>query len=220
MWQPTSDGSECRGSIPWGKPPLASPGPSPAPAREVQSARWAVCPRKVVAGWMRASAWNSVLFATKSVSQLTSIITPSFAPVQNTPCAVLTVELSGSAPGAVRQAVRTRVNIRLDGALAGRPARLLIDLCQAPGTQRLHCSVDVTLRLHQRLLAVHHPSASLIAQGLDSLRVDLDCCAGQGSTRGQTPLHARAATGVPHPASSSGGSAAPSQPSAWTPPAS
>ena len=137
-----------------------------------------------------ASSWNSVLFATKSVSQLTSIITPSFAPARNTPHGA--VGQSGSARGAVRQEVRTRVNVRLDGALAGRPARLLVDLCQAPGAKRLQCNGRVTLRLHQRLLAVHHTSAGLVAQSLDSLRVDLDCCAGQGSTRVKTPTHAHA----------------------------
>ena len=63
---------------------------------------------------------------------------------------------------------------------------------QALGAQSLHGNFSVALRLHQRLLAVHHASARLIAQGLDRLRVDLDCCAGQGSTQVKTPTCAGA----------------------------
>ena len=102
------------------------------------------------------------------------------------------VSESDSARWAIRQEKRTCVDVRLDHALAGRPARLLVDRRQALGAQSLRGSINVALRLHQRLLAVHHAGARLIAQGLDRLRVDLDCCAGQGSTRVKTPTRAGA----------------------------
>ena len=142
--------------------------------------------------WVRASAWKSGLFATKSVSQFTSTITPSFAPARCSrvsqsdarhPAGCSRVSQSDSARWAIRRGKRACVDVRLDDALAGRPARLLVDRRQALGAQSLHGNFSVALRLHQRLLAVHHAGARLIAQGLDRLRVDLDCCAGQGSTR-------------------------------------
>ena len=175
---------------------------------------------------MRASAWKSGLFATKSVSQFTSTITPSFAPARcgrvsqsdaRHPAGCSRVSQSDSARWAIRREKRTCVDVRLDDALAGRPARLLVDRRQALGAQSLHGNFSVALRLHQRLLAVHHASARLIAQGLDRLRVDLDCCAGQGSTRVKRQRVLVQAGCVPHPPSSTERCAAPSQPSASTP---
>ena len=66
------------------------------------------------------------------------------------------------------------VDVGLDGALGGLAAGELADLVAHLDAQDLDGLVDVAAGLLQGLLAVHHPRAGLLAQGLDVLGGDLD----------------------------------------------
>jgi hypothetical protein len=80
----------------------------------------------------------------------------------------------------VRHEIRFRVDLENcvttarvsdnDASLGGDPARLLVGLGLPCLAQKLGRGVDIAAGLHERLLAVHHPDASALAQLLDEGR--------------------------------------------------
>src|SRR5262249_37635756 len=63
-----------------------------------------------------------------------------------------------------------RMDVRPDGAVAGRTPRLLRGLGEAALAEKAQRLLEVAVRLAQRLLAVEQPGAGLLAQLLDALQ--------------------------------------------------
>src|SRR5580693_2025316 len=69
--------------------------------------------------------------------------------------------------------LRARVHVRLHRALRGRALAQILDFLALLHAQDLDRLLDVSLRLRQRLLAVHHPRARALAQRLHVFCADL-----------------------------------------------
>ncbi len=70
--------------------------------------------------------------------------------------------------------LRARVDVGLHGALGGDALAEVLDLLALLHAQDLDRLLDVAGGLGERLLAVHHPRARALAQGLHVFCCDLD----------------------------------------------
>src|SRR4029450_2331773 len=113
------------------------------------------------------SAWKSGVFATKSVSQLTSTTTPlrpsaaMWAPTAPSEAVRLPFV---AAPGRPLFGRAAAAAVAADGAGGGRAARLLGGRGQPLLAQHLARLRHVAARLHEGGLAVHHAGARLLAE--------------------------------------------------------
>ena len=91
-------------------------------------------------------------------------------------------------------------------ALRGDPARLLVRAGEALLAQPLHGLRHVALRLHERLLCVHHARARLVAQCFRRLGIHLELrgTAPSDNDASCNPFHGKHSRRMPQPALGNG----------------